>query len=114
MAHGRYPAAGQAVNESSDRVGGLRRLGPASCTIAFVGLVGSNHRPSVDRGARRWTDPAGRLCLVDHGRETVPHRFRTCVVLVTSVLGASGALAQGLSPIALPAPQTDGGLPLMQ
>jgi nitroreductase len=44
----------------------------------------------------------------------VPHRLRTCVVLVTSVLVASGALAQGLSPIALPAPQTDGGLPLMQ
>jgi nitroreductase len=44
----------------------------------------------------------------------VPHRIWTCVVLVGTVLVASGGLAQELSPVVLPAPQTDGGLPLMQ
>jgi nitroreductase len=44
----------------------------------------------------------------------VPHRNRTCLVLVGTVLVASGVLAEGLSPVPLPAPQIGGGLPLMQ
>lgn len=45
--------------------------------------------------------------------EKVQHRFATIVVLLASVLAAPGA-AQELSPVSLPAPQTDGGKPLMQ
>ncbi len=42
------------------------------------------------------------------------HRFATIVVLLGSVLAAQGGAAQELSPVSLPAPQTDGGKPLMQ
>jgi hypothetical protein len=42
------------------------------------------------------------------------HRCATIVVLVGTVLAARGGLAQELAPVSLPAPQTDGGKPLMQ
>ena len=41
------------------------------------------------------------------------HRFSTMVVLLGTVLVAPG-VAQDLAPVPLPAPQTDGGKPLMQ
>jgi len=41
-------------------------------------------------------------------------RFATMVVLLASVLAAHAGGAQDLSPVSLPAPQTDGGKPLMQ
>ena len=41
------------------------------------------------------------------------HRFATIVVLLGSVLAARSASAQELSPVSLPAPQTEGGKPLM-
>jgi nitroreductase len=43
----------------------------------------------------------------------VRHRLPTMVVLVVLAFAAHGA-AQELAPIALPAPQTDGGMPLMK
>jgi nitroreductase len=43
----------------------------------------------------------------------VKHRASTTIVLVAFALGAPG-LAQELAPVALPAPQTDGGMPLMK
>jgi nitroreductase len=43
----------------------------------------------------------------------VKHRLSTVVVLLALALAAQGA-AQDLAPVALPAPQTDGGKPLMQ
>ena len=42
------------------------------------------------------------------------HRFATVVVLLGSVLAARGGSAQELAPVSLPAPQTEGGKPLMQ
>jgi nitroreductase len=42
------------------------------------------------------------------------HRFAMVVVLLGSVLVAERGPAQELAPMALPAPQTDGGRPLMQ
>jgi nitroreductase len=42
------------------------------------------------------------------------HRWATAVVLVGTVLAARGGLAQDLTPVSLPAPQTEGGTPLMQ
>jgi nitroreductase len=49
-----------------------------------------------------------------HGEEgRVTRRFATIAVLLGSVLAAQG-LAQELAPVSLPAPQTDGGKPLMQ
>jgi hypothetical protein len=44
----------------------------------------------------------------------VPHRCATVVVLLGSLLAARSASAQELSPVSLPAPQTEGGKPLMQ
>ena len=41
------------------------------------------------------------------------HRLSTMVVLLALAL-AAGSAAQDLAPVALPAPQTDGGKPLMQ
>jgi nitroreductase len=41
-------------------------------------------------------------------------RFATMVVLLASVLAAHAGGAQDLSPVSLPAPQMDGGKPLMQ
>jgi len=43
----------------------------------------------------------------------VKHRLSTMVVLLALAL-AAGSAAQDLAPVALPAPQTDGGKPLMQ
>ena len=43
----------------------------------------------------------------------MPHRCAT-IVLLGSVLAARSASAQELSPVSLPAPQTEGGKPLMQ
>jgi nitroreductase len=43
----------------------------------------------------------------------VKHRLSTVVVLLALALAARG-VAQELAPVALPAPQTDGGKPLMQ
>jgi nitroreductase len=42
------------------------------------------------------------------------HRWATAVVLVGTVLAARGGPAQDLTPVSLPAPQTEGGKPLMQ
>ena len=42
------------------------------------------------------------------------HGFATVVVLVGSVLAAQGGPAQDRPPVSLPAPQTEGGKPLMQ
>jgi nitroreductase len=42
------------------------------------------------------------------------HRFATVVVLVGTVLAARAGLAEDLAPVSLPAPQTEGGMPLMQ
>ncbi|HYN01646.1 MAG TPA: SagB/ThcOx family dehydrogenase [Vicinamibacteria bacterium] len=42
------------------------------------------------------------------------HRWATAVVLVGTVLAARGGMAQDLAPVSLPAPQTEGGMPLMQ
>jgi nitroreductase len=42
------------------------------------------------------------------------HRLVTTAALLTALAFASGAPAQELAPVALPAPQTDGGKPLMQ
>jgi len=42
------------------------------------------------------------------------HRFAKVVLLLGSVLAARGGIAQELSPVSLPAPQTEGGKPLMQ
>jgi hypothetical protein len=44
----------------------------------------------------------------------VPHRSTTVIVLLGIALAAHGGSAQDLSPVALPAPQTEGGKPLMQ
>jgi len=44
----------------------------------------------------------------------MPHRFATVVVLLGSVIAAPRGSAQELSPVPLPAPQTEGGKPLMQ
>jgi nitroreductase len=41
------------------------------------------------------------------------HRFAT-LVLLGGLLGARGGGAQDLAPVSLPAPQTQGGMPLMQ
>ena len=41
-------------------------------------------------------------------------RFATIVVLLGSALAARGGFAQELAPVSLPAPQTEGGRPLMQ
>jgi len=43
----------------------------------------------------------------------VKHRLSTVVVLLALALAAQG-MAQELAPVSLPAPQTDGGKPLMQ
>jgi len=42
------------------------------------------------------------------------HRFAKVVLLLGSVLAARSGIAQELSPVSLPAPQTEGGKPLMQ
>ena len=42
------------------------------------------------------------------------HRSTTVIVLLGIALAAHGGSAQELSPVALPAPQTEGGKPLMQ
>ncbi len=42
------------------------------------------------------------------------HRFATVFVLLGVALGAGAAPAQELPPVSLPAPQTEGGKPLMQ
>jgi nitroreductase len=44
----------------------------------------------------------------------MPQRLRTCLALVALVLVTGWAAAQELAPVKLPAPQTDGGKPLMQ
>lgn len=42
------------------------------------------------------------------------HQCATIVVLVGTVLAARGGSAQDLAPVSLPAPQTEGGMPLMR
>ncbi len=42
------------------------------------------------------------------------HRFAKIVLLLGTVLAARGGIAQELSPVSFPAPQTEGGKPLMQ
>jgi nitroreductase len=42
------------------------------------------------------------------------HSLRTCVVLLAAALATPSAFSAELSPITLPPPQTDGGVPLMQ
>ena len=42
------------------------------------------------------------------------HRFATIIVILASILTAPGGSAQELAPVSLPAPQTEGGKPLMQ
>jgi nitroreductase len=42
------------------------------------------------------------------------HRCATIVVLVGSILAAASGSAQDMGPVSLPAPQTEGGMPLMQ
>jgi nitroreductase len=42
------------------------------------------------------------------------HPFRTVVLVLGTSLAAAGAAGQELAPVSLPAPQTDGGKPLMQ
>jgi len=42
------------------------------------------------------------------------HRSRICIALMMVVLASGWAAAQELAPIQLPAPQTEGGRPLMQ
>jgi len=42
------------------------------------------------------------------------HRRFATIVLLGSVLAARGGSAQQLAPVSLPAPQTEGGKPLMQ
>jgi len=44
----------------------------------------------------------------------VQHRFATIAVLLATVVVARGGFAQELVPVSLPAPQTEGGKPLMQ
>jgi len=44
----------------------------------------------------------------------VRHRFATVFVLLGVALGVGAAAAQELPPVSLPAPQTEGGKPLMQ
>jgi nitroreductase len=44
----------------------------------------------------------------------VQHWLRTCVILAVAALAAPSGFSEDLSPVTLPAPQTDGGAPLMQ